>query len=263
MRLIHILGLALLVLAGCKSAETPTPIELEVSSSPSLPIPNMLRNGGFEEGLPPWGTRTKEGVALSKEKAHGGANSIRVVVEKRSEGKSLYCTGGALTRPLKAGGTYILDGWVNASPEVDNCGGTYYGAGLSMSVFDAKWERSDRCRAYTHGKNQWVHLVSGPLTIPDWKVSAEVSASISYAHGTAYFDDIRLAEAYAELSVHARSQGLAQVLVEDEAGRLVFDSGRLPDKTDSFAASVRVLSPHRYLVHALNRSGEVKTVRYP
>ncbi|MFA7186521.1 MAG: hypothetical protein WC082_16590, partial [Victivallales bacterium] len=75
--------------------------------------------------------------------------------------------------------------------------------------------------------------------------------------------DIRLTEAYAELTLTVRSRNIIQVLVEDETGRIVFDSGRLADSTDYFSKSIRVLSPYRYFIRAVNRSGTFRTVCYP
>jgi len=261
MRAICLAGM--LFLTGCAGIEKPVPIEIAVSSSPSLPMPNMLRNGSFEEGFSPWATRAVDGVQLSENKVHNGNKSLFITVEKGKDGKSLYCTGGQLTRQLKAEEAYILSGWVNASPEVSNCGSKYCGAGLTMSVYDEKWKKKDFCRVFTYGKNEWTHIVSGVLKVPDWYKNVEISASISYADGTAFFDDIRLTEAYAELTLTVRSRNIIQVLVEDETGRIVFDSGRLADSTDYFSKSIRVLSPYRYFIRAVNRSGTFRTVCYP
>lgn len=261
MKPIYLAGL--LLLSGCAGIEKPVPIEITVSSNPALPMTNMLRNGDFEQGLKPWQSSAKEGVQLSAEKKHRGNNSVCIAVKKEEESKSLYCTRGYLDRPLKTGESYILSGWVYASPEVSNCGSNYSGAGLTMSVYDDKWKNKEFCRTFTYGQNKWVHIVSGVLTVPDWYRNVEVSASISYAYGTAFFDEIRLSEAYAELRFAVSSRNITQVTVEDETGRIIFDSGRLPDATDSFSKSIRVLSPYRYLVRAVNKSGTFRTLSYP
>lgn len=253
----------MLFLTGHAGIENPDTIEMAVSSSPSLPMQNMLRNGSFEEGLSPWATRAVDGVRLSEQKAYDGNKSLCITVEKGKGGKSLYCTGGQLARQLKSGETYILSGWVNASPEVSNSGSKYCGAGLTMSVYDRKWEKKDFCRIFERGKNEWTHIVSGVMKVPDWYRNVEISASVSYAHGTAFFDDIRLTEAYAELTISVKSRNIFQVIVEDETGRIVFDSGRLADSTDDFSKSIRVLSPYRYFIRAVNRSGTFRTVCYP
>jgi hypothetical protein len=261
MKLIYLAGL--LLFTECAGAEKSVPIEITASSEPALPVGNMLQNSGFEKGLKPWQSNAKEGVQLSEEKKHEGNNSVCIVVKKKEKSKSLYCTRGHLEEPLEVGKSYILSGWVYATPEVSNCGCNYCGAGLAMSVYDKKWKKKDFCRIFTYGKNEWVHLVSNVLKIPDWYKNAEMSASISYAHGTAFFDNLKLSEAYVDLKFTISSKNILQALVEDETGRIVFDSGKLPDSTNSFSKKLRVLSPYRYFIKAVNKSGTFRTVSYP
>lgn len=250
------------LLAACGAAE---PIEINVSSTPALPISNMLPDADFGKDAAAWRGNSKDGAGLSMETAPNGKSSFRVSIGKSESGKTrtMHCQSERFKRPLIPGQTYIAGIWMNAGGDLDNSGGIHHGAGVIFSVYDKSWKRKAQCQALSNGSGERVHLVSKPLTIPDWGAVIQFHAGVFYAFGTATFDSPTLTEAYVKLDFQVKSRDLLQVIVEDEAGRIVFDSGELTPGTSRFAKSIDVLSPYRYSVRAINRNGRVALKNYP
>jgi hypothetical protein len=48
-----------------------------------------------------------------------------------------------------------------------------------------------------------------------------------------------------------------QVVVEDETGSMVLDSGLLPGNTSEYTKNVRVQAGHTYTIKALNKEGAI------
>lgn len=264
MRFPYAIAFFSLIAGGCLSTEPPAPIDIGMSSIPALPVSNMLPNAGFENGLPPWRSQA-DGVELSEESSPGGGRSVLVRLDKRESGKTktFYCSAGNLKSPLRPGQSYIVSGWMKAGKGLDNSGGLHHGAGFSLSVYDGEWKRSDTCRALSYGDGKWKRLVSAPFVAPEWVRNMEFHAGIFYACGAASLNHPTLAEAYVKLNFCVKSRDLLQVLVEDDTGRVVFDSGELPPGVDELLKSVDVLSVYGYSVRALNRSGGVAAKSYP
>jgi hypothetical protein len=263
---LHILiaGLALCIAAG--SNISAAPLEITVSSIPSLPLENLVKNGGFEEGMKNWtisGQPEKaeeQGwkVEISKD-AYQGDAALHILAEKKAAGKTpgVWQTPGIFTAPSVAGKSYILSCMVKAGNGVTNVGGIYCGAGSSMSLYSSDWKRSVRLHARTSStNNKWVRVISKPVEAEDWCKNVQLSAGLAYTAGEVWIDDIRVTEAYANLAINIKGN-VRQVIVEDESGNILLDSGPLAESTTKYSKEVKAEAAHTYTIKALDKDGAV------
>jgi hypothetical protein len=275
MRKLCVMSMLGLVFSALFSTASLAALKIEVSSTPPLPAENFIPNSNFENNMQSWTMLGKpedmasEGwkVEPASNAYQGKKNALYIKVERKANSR----TRGAyqslsplfIAGKLVPGKSYVLSCRVNAGKSVKG-GGNLGGAGVILSVASADWKQMATIYARTDSTNdKWIKLVSQPLKWPEWGVAGMVVPSISYTEGEAYISDICLSEAYVDLSVKVRGGVISQVLVADETGKTVFDSGSLPGGTKDFSKSISVLSVYKYKVTALDNEGNICEQEYP
>lgn len=243
-------------------------IRITISSNPSLPVENMVkdRNPGFEEGLKFWvlpkDIPDGDRIELSNE-SYEGKHSL-YVNSKRGIGVYQVLTDFLSPEIIVPGESYIISCWVKAGEEVNQRGGTYCGAGSSFVIYSSDWKQAKSTNCKTgNTKEKWEKVTGEPVVIPDFGKVYVLNASTSYAKGEAWIDEISVTRAFAELSFTVEGKNVVQVILEDETGNLIFDSGRLPDKTDMFSKTLQVIAAYNYKVKVVDNKGEIHVWEYP
>ena len=238
-------------------------IVIDVQSDPPLPLRNLLQNGGFENGLEGWTPMAREAgwQAELSDDAFQGTHSLHVKVseEARHHGRgvtqSLYTL---LEKGVMAKGrSYFVSCWMKGVG-VSDIGGDYCGAGATLSFYGQGWKRSSSVHAMggdTGGG--WVKLVSEPIKGEAWAKGGEAAAGIFYSTGEAWFDEVCVSEATLTLKIKVSGGPFRQVLVESERGDVLFDSGRLPERTTTFAKDLETVCGSLFTVSALGDDGKI------
>lgn len=270
--MLSLTALMVCLLAGASSAA----LQVEVSSTPSLPAENLVKNGDFESDMQDWLLPAKPDVIESEgwkidlsNDACQGKNALHIKVEtkkasSRSRGASQSIARLFSAGKLISGKSYVVSCWVKAEKPTTNIGGIYCGAGVSLSMYSKDWKQNVTTYAKTGNTDgKWVKLVSQPLVCPDFGATGEISPAVSYTQGEAWIDDICLSEAFVDLSIKVKGDGISQVLVEDETGKSVFDSGPLSKGTKEFSKSISVLSVYKYKITVVDSKGNISEQEYP
>jgi len=234
---------------------------------------NLVQNGGFEDDLKGWAVANvdkaqEEGWKVEASAEAGiGTRAIHIAVEPKARNKSrnAYQSLGSLfpAHKLLPGQSYLVSCRMKASG-VNTQGGEYCGAGASLSIWSAGYKDTSSVWAFsgdTAGK--WIKVISKPLLCPEGGAGAQVVAAISYTAGEAWIDDIVVSEAYADMSVSVHGSGILQVLVADENGRIIDDSGRLSTGAKDYSKSLKVISAYRYTVKVVDKDGNIYQKDYP
>ncbi len=259
-----IAGLALCIAAG--SNISAAPLEITVSSTPSLPLENLVKNGGFEEGMKYWkvlGKPEKAGeegwkVELSRD-AHQGDASLHVCFNGKGGKKTpgVYQSPKVFASPGYAGKRYIISCWVKAGGGTTNVGGAWCGAGGTLGLYSSDWGKSLQAYARTGSTgDKWIKVISKPVNADDWCKAAQISAGLAYTTGEVWVDDIRVTEADVNLSISIKGNP-KQVTVEDESGNILLDSGPLAEKSVEYTKDIKAQAGHTYTIKALDKKGEI------
>ncbi|MDD3927855.1 MAG: carbohydrate binding domain-containing protein [bacterium] len=253
----------LILCAATASDAAVASLEITVAGNPSLPLENLVKNGGFEDGMKSWSVSgqpdkaAEQGwnVELSKD-THQGNGSLHVQAGNKAAGKT-----PGVWQNLKisnaAGKSYIISCWVKAGSGVTNVGGAYCGAGASAGLYSSDWKTS--VKAYARAGNtgsKWVRAVSKPIKAEDWCKAAQMSAGLSYTAGEAWIDDISVTEAYVQLTISVKGH-VKQLTLEDETGNICFDSDPLDGNAGEYSKSIQVQAAHTYTIKALGKDGVV------
>ncbi|MEA3402440.1 MAG: DUF4838 domain-containing protein [Armatimonadota bacterium] len=241
-----------------------------VTADPPLPVPNLVRNGGFErelhfpagEGIggPVRGWEehdTTDADGVTGEQAHGGRYAYRLVGE-RSISKCIrqrHVGRIILGAPLAEGTRVLCSAWsksTGADPDGGHYGLTTTGCGQYLGG-----------PKFTKGAHDWEYA-ERMLTLPG--ETAEISSLYAMYYdqsGTAYFDDIFLGVGATELTVHVDLPGLRRVTVLDDRGEEILTSGAIADGTDSFERTLQVPTRRTYTVRAEDADGNAYIRHYP
>ncbi|MDD2710770.1 MAG: hypothetical protein PHV34_22545 [Verrucomicrobiae bacterium] len=248
-------------------------IQIDVQSDPPLPLENLVKNGGFEDGLEGWKIPDPEGnlgktwkVALSDE-ARQGRHSLYIQVsrEARHRGRGVVQSLSHLLEKglLRQGKSYQLSCWIRGT-KISNVGGDYCGAGAALAFFSADWKKSGASHARggeTGGG--WTKISGKPLACPDWAKGAEINAGAAYTFGEAWIDDIWVAESGVKLQINVTGGPFLQVLVEDENEAIHLDSGRLPPDTRTFSREITAPSGTLFTISIVDRDGKIIRKHFP
>ncbi|MGC9318123.1 MAG: DUF4838 domain-containing protein [Armatimonadota bacterium] len=252
------------------SASATERAEILVTADPPLPVPNLVRNAGFEQELhfpagdgiggPVRGWEehdTTEADGVTGEQAHRGRYAYRLVGE-RAVSKCIrqrHVGRLILQRPLAEGTRVLCSAWstcTGADPEGGHYGLTTTACGQYLGG-----------PKFTKSAHDWEYAES-MLDLPG--EAAEVSSLYVMYYdqtGTACFDDIFLGLGATELTVQVRLPGLRRVTVVDDHGEEVFTSEAIADGADAFEKTLQVPTRRIYTVRAEDADGTTHIRHYP
>lgn len=241
-------------------------IRASAFAEPALPVRNLFPDGSFEG----------PGILSKFQNTDGSGKMIEVVNDAFNGKQALKFNGpfqkGQLivTLPKQLflpGGMYIVS--VMGKPDEKARTNVYFGglgAGLTIGAVDKKNNVSSFARTkHVAGEAvKWRKAVSKVITVPPDARVFQLWINLSYCGGTGILDDITVAEAWTNLTVKAESDApIRQVIVTDDTGKAVFDSGILRDGKKEFSRTLKVLTPYLYTVRVIDGEGDVKTLVYP
>jgi len=242
-------------------------IKINVKCSPELPVANLFApyNCDFSKGLKGW--------AISKKSKE--SKNIEICDKKDSKEKYLYLKNnkGGIHRSfsnklfelLEPKEFYIISCFVDADKDMNQKVGPFGGLGCSFTIYDKTWKKGQGRSAktgYTGGK--WQKTVSKVFTKPDWANHAQLHVNIGYSKGSGKVSEISLTKAYSTMSLDIKSDNnLSQVIVENEKGKMVFDSDELPENSKHYTCKVKVLTPYFYIIKVADTEGNVREIKYP
>jgi hypothetical protein len=228
----RLVALMILLAVPCWAAE------IQVSSDPPLPAPNLIANGGFEEGegdLPAqwhWGTAAPDNFETQwTDRGHTGK---AVYLKAQTGSMSGYWGQTVAVQPDT---DYVMTGWfrlrggkllcyVHAAP----AGGPslnerFYQLSLLNHALVPVFLKPEYMRGLP---DQWQPFRL-PFHVPEKLTSVAVSAGMYFAAGEVLYDDFRLFRATTDLQVKVQApEGLAQVQVlAGDRKEPLFDSGPL------------------------------------
>lgn len=254
----RLVALGLVSLAAVVLAE----VEITVQSTPPLPLPNLVKNPGFEDAaMAPW--RPMDGhaaaVAVDAETAAAGARSLRVV-------SSPDQSPGALQRlqfpsPLPAG-TPLYFRMAAKKTDAD---------------LDAASARAALHLRYDDGSSAYQPVPELPAEDYDWltvenviTLAKPVSAggTLYLCHykqaGTQWFDDLVVVAGKVQLAVAVRGEaGLGRVRLWSSRHGLEYDSGVLAGSPKEFSKVFDLPGYATYYVEAVDAAGVARGKVYP
>ena len=232
--------------------------QIEISSSPSLPMPNLAKNSSFETGLKNWRLIKKtDGTGVTSEAAYKGKNCYKIVGdEKTSVGvyqRILFKT------PLPAGAP-ICSSFAMKSEDQDN---TLRRPGSAIMV--------------RHTDNSTKYILSPPVPREqhDWILTSLTSFPkkpiklLTYyfcyykQYGFSMWDDLTVKAGWVNLKVKVTAKDLKRVRIYGQTQYLVFDSKELKNGTSSFAKDIKVYPMGGYCVETIDTSGIISRKFYP
>ncbi len=241
-----------------------------VSSVPSLPVANLVRNGGFEQnaafpagegrGLPmrEWQAyHTAESDGLAAEAAHtgrygcqlAGNASLNKGIRQRHLGR------GILNEILPADTEMLVGAWSKCAGVNPN-GGHY---ALTVSAGG----RSVASLAFPKEDHNWHYAEKTFLLTEAGNEIRELWVLYSDQTGVGCFDDIFLGRGSTELSLSVRLPGLNHVSVNDDMGGEVFASEAQCDAGRAFQKSISVPTHRTYTIRAEDARGICHVRQYP
>jgi len=243
-------------------------IKITINSIPPLPLENLLkdRNPGFEDGLKFWvlpkDIPAGEKIEISND-AYKGKYSL-YVNSKKGIGVYQMLTGFLSPDIIVPGENYIISCWVKAGEEVNQRGGVYCGAGSSFVIYSSDWKQAKSTLCKTgNTEKKWKKIVGKPVEVPEFGKVYTLNVGTSYTPGEAWIDEISITKAFVDLSFTVEGNNILQIILEDEIGNLIFDSGRLPEKTDKFSKTLQVISTYQYKIRVIDNKGEIYVQEYP
>lgn len=278
------LACAILAL-GLATAWASADVTIDISADPPLPVPNLLKNAGFEQGgdMPDgWGISSGMAELFSFKRVPGGRSGACLQVVGRSSIMSGYLAqflgiapstryvGGAWLR-LRAGHCLI---WLLSYPS---------GQRWDVYIPRATWGGSPLVPdfvplAYTNSGYSWVAGGrDGPNTAPDeWAwvgqefTSEPTQNSINFHVGSYFergsmdFDDCFLGLARTKLTVRVGGEALRSVRVADDKGKECWTSGDLSSNTTAVDKELPDLPTlARYSVTVTTAAGKEVQQWYP
>ena len=169
---------------------------LSVLSFASLNAQNLIANPGFENGLTSWTVTSAyywNTAVYSPDPTirHTGNFSVR---GDESNDSSLGALQQNLTGELVAGRTYVLSGWIKTQNVADG-GGAIMGLAYVDQYGAAPADGGVLAIGFQQGTQDWTFYQSPPFTLkpmPSDTAALVVSLDFSAAHGTAWWDDLKL-----------------------------------------------------------------------
>jgi hypothetical protein len=148
--------------------------------------PNLLRNPGFEDGASGW--QLPPNVQVVNEVAHGDAHSLRIL---NTDAKTYVLASQSIA--VQSGHRYRYGAWIRTR----GVKGDDSGATICMEWSGPKGWMGGSYLDGRKGDRDWFHLegLTGP--IPDGATSVSVRLYLRFGMtGTAWFDDVSVAEEY-------------------------------------------------------------------
>jgi len=260
-------GLSALLAAAVSSPLIAGQISISVSATPELPVRNIIANGAFEEGLTGWRVDATRGTTVpDKETKYSGAGSLRLESHAKERFVGAYVTQVFDCAKLVSDfGTdeFVVGCRVKAGPKIRKTPNA--GTGI-LGIACSKDRKRDLklIRDLRRGEDRWNHQVSKAVKIEEWMHSITVMPGIFYNAGTAWFDEIVFVPAYARFHIAVSSpRAILQVIIEDEKGNIVHNSGALAEGTKKYEKTTSVLTPHQYVVKAVDEDGNIGFRKYP
>lgn len=264
---ILIAGLAVwsTLLYSAESKTNTTECVISITANPPLPVENILSDPDFEEKFKNWKkTSEASGRTLITDKdSINEKASLLIIKEKKEDSSGIWQDGKQFKKQFKKGEEYIISCYVKGDNSISDIEGNYTGIGVTLSIFDKTWRKSTRIDARSKGSPDWIKLISKPFTIPDWAENFGFSAEISYTAGKGLISNVFLGKAYSDLRFTIKGGELYQVILEDDKGSLLYDSGELPPNTEEFSKTIKILSPYVYTVRVLDTKGNIYSKIYP
>jgi len=248
-----------------------------ITSEPPLPVPNLLDNGGFEEGSEgaPGGWRFTTAMPnnFSATWRNDGRTGKCLHVENASSAMSGYWNQTVEVKPQT---DYLLTGWFRLASGKLLC--YVHGQGPDGRGVDARFYAGSMVnrflvpvflkREYLSGTDpeQWYPFRL-PVTTGPGMTRITVSLGMYFEAGEVSYDDFRLVRATTDMRIQIRAgkEGIAHVklLAEGETAPL-FDSGPLPAGTVTFEKTLRgIATDKHYILEAWLPTGEVLRRSYP
>jgi hypothetical protein len=249
---------------------------INVQSDPPLPLKNLVRNGGFEDGFEGW--RLPEADSSGKDlwkislsdNAYQGKHSLHVKVayDGRNNMRGIYQSFSSFLadKTISKGKSYMISCWLKGR-NISTQGATYQGGGVALSFFSKDYKNSEVAYAYSGDTyDAWEKVISKPVLCQDFSAGSQVIAGIAYTAGEVWIDDICVTEASVKLNIHITGAPLVQVLVEDgkgNQGKIFWDSGRLPSDTWNFSKEIDVTGCTEFIISVLDQAGNIVRKRFP
>ena len=251
--------ISVLYLSGMASVFCAAPV-ITVKSEPPLPLPNLIKNASFEEGLQ-GGWRAAKGAEknneLTETTAFDGKKACKISgVEKE---KPNIAQSIKPAEPIPAG-TPLYFGFASKIEGI-NAELTRPGASLAVS--------------YDDGKTGYLRAPPIPFEDHDWtrceiigtseKPIKSMAAYLCYynQNGAAFWDDVILKAGSVKLNIDVKGEKIKTVRVFNSKTGLVFNSGVIAKTPDTFTKSLNVPGFGAYYVEVENASGAVSGSRYP
>jgi hypothetical protein len=251
----------LLAITICSFTTVKATEQIEISSTPTLPMANLIQNGSFDTGLKPWVIFPKDKITKDSgvKQATGskGDNCLQLTGDTKT---SIGIKQLVVLKSTLPAGAPICSSFIMKSVEQDN----------SLT------KPSAVIRVY-HQDNSASYLTAPPLPneAHDWlKTGATVFSdkpikSILYyfcyykQDGFSQWDDLVIKAGWVKLKVNITAQKLKQVKVYGQLQHLIFDSGILPAGTTNFTKELQVYPMGGYCVETVNTANEVTRKFYP
>lgn len=133
------------------------------------------------------------------------------------------------------------------------------GLGCGLVFHDKAYDKSLTMACRGRGPvGSWRRITSLPVTVPEWANVRSLSVGMLYCKGAGMVRNMSLRKAYLELSVRVKSSvPIRQVVVVDDEGRWVLDTGHLAGDACTLTRTLRAVESHGYTVYAVNEDGEV------
>ncbi len=237
---------------------------ISISANPVLPVKNFVRNPGFElnpefpagegRGLPVSGWKTyflASGDGITEEAPHSGRFCLKLTGCKfRTKTKQVR-----QKNPIPAANEnrdMILSGW--SKPGNNKSRGCYLLVARSGKRNVAVLKFDKNTHDWQYAEQQFILPGNSPLS----------EIAIYYAgQPDAYFDDVFLGPGETEMTVKVNLPNLKNVVLTDNSGNRIFDSGLLPSGTRQFRKTVKVSTRKNYTVQAECVDGRKCRREYP
>ena len=245
--------------------------EVQVSANPSLPLPNLVKNPGFEavdaQGQPAqwtFGTANPENFEQNwLPEGRSGPGSLRVMA--RTGIMSGYWNQSV---PVKPNTDYVLRVWYRLGGGkmlIYAHGGTPDGKTVDQRFWDSSMRSHYLVPAFLRPEymkggdaNQW-RLCRLPFkTLPNMEWIT-VSLGIFFSGGEVWFDDASVTEATTDLTVRVKGP-VEKLRVLDEEGKALFETGKSDQGLDKTLPGVP--ADGVYKIEVTEPGGNVRTVLY-
>lgn len=259
--------MALLLAVGASWAA-----DVQVLATPPLPLPNPVKNAGFEivdaRGLPDeWKFTTANPENFEQNwvaQGHFGPGSVRVMALTGI--MSGYWTQSLLVKPDTE---YVLRVWYRhggGKMLIRAHGGNPEGRTVDERFYDTSMRKHFLVPVFLKPEymkggdlNQW-RLCRLPFkTIPNMEWIS-ISLGIFFSGGEVWFDDVSVTEAKTDLTVRVTG-AVEKLRVLDEQGKAVFESGKSDQGLQKTLPGVA--SDGVYTIEVTEPGGNVRTMRYP